>query len=68
MEHVCGICGNKIDRSLVLKAIELYPYRVAEDEITAYHLDCAVSDGSWIKASEVDADMESTGVYLIEEN
>jgi hypothetical protein len=62
----CSVCGSPIDEDAINAAMACWPTTIARDEVEAYHLDCALSDGSYIKESEVTDEDRAHGVYLIE--
>jgi hypothetical protein len=47
-------------------ALQVAPFRPDLQRTTFYHLDCAVSDGSFLRADEVTEEDRSHGVYWME--
>jgi hypothetical protein len=55
-----------LDEAAIQQALDTSPIRWTRDEVEAYHLDCAVSDGSYLRADEVTAEARAHGIYLLE--
>jgi hypothetical protein len=72
MAEKCSICGTPIDEDAITQAVEDYPSRIGRDDVEAYHLECAITDGSYITAEEVTEEdrqpggVFAAGVYLLE--
>jgi hypothetical protein len=62
----CGICNMPIDEDMVEFALQASALSWKRHEVAAYHLDCVVSDRSWIRADDVTYEDREHGIYLIE--
>ena len=62
----CSICDFPIDESNIEQALAVAPFEILRETATFYHLDCALSDGSFITEDEVTEEDRQHGVYWIE--
>jgi hypothetical protein len=62
----CSICDTGIDESAIEAALRASPIQWQREEVEAYHLRCAVSDGSYLTEAEVTDEDRAHGVYLLE--
>jgi len=65
-QDICSICDRTIDEDAIQAALQASPIPWRRDDVEAYHLDCAVTDGSYITKEEVTEEDRAHGVYLLE--
>ena len=65
-QEKCSICDHPIEACRIEQAIAAAPFLIDRETTTFYHLDCALSDGSFLREYEVSNEDMAHGVYWIE--
>ena len=62
----CSICDCSIEEEGIAQAIAAAPWVLDRETTTFYHLECALSDGSYVTEEEITDEDRQHGVYWIE--